>query len=313
VPAVLPTSRRTLRVREPLDLGLTLGPLQRGPYDPSLRFERRGRSPGAVWRATRTPEGAATTRLVADPAAGEVRVTAWGAGAEWALEAAPSLLGLTASLPALGKAPHPLIGDLQRRLAGLRIPRSQAVVEAVVPIVIEQKVVGLDAHRSYRALVRSKGEPAPGPSPGLLVPPAPATLAATPSWAMHRWNLERGRSETIRRACSAAGRLEEAVAMAPEAARRRLTAVPGVGAWTAAKVALVALGDADAVPTGDYHLPHAVCWALAGKPRGDDDTMLELLEPYRGRRGWVVRLLTAGGVQAPRFGPRMPLHAIHEL
>lgn len=303
---------RTLRLREPVDLGLTLGPLQRGPHDPSLRFEGRGRSPLSVWRATRTPEGAATTHLVADPAAGEVRVRAWGAGADWALDAAASLLGLTRPLPPLTPA-HPLIADLQRRLPGLRIPRSQAVVEAVVPVVIEQKVVGLDAHRSYRALVRSKGEAAPGPSPGLLVPPAPSALAATPSWAMHRWNVERNRAETIRRACSVAGRLEEAVAMAPEAARRRLTAVPGMGPWTAAKVAMVALGDADAVPTGDYHLPHAVCWALAGKPRGDDDTMLELLEPYRGRRGWVLRLLMAGGVAAPRFGPRMPLHAIHGL
>ena len=99
---------------------------------------------------------------------------------------------------------------------------------------------------------------------------------------------------------------------APEA-RRRLTAIPGVGPWSAAEVALVALGDADAVSLGDFHLPHQVCWALAGVPRGDDDTMLELLEPYRGHRGRVLRLLFEGGVAAPRFGSRLPLPRIGRL
>jgi hypothetical protein len=41
--------------------------------------------------------------------------------------------------------------------------------------------------------------------------------------------------------------------------------------------------------------------------------MLELLEPYRGHRGRVIRLLEAGGITAPRFGPRMPLRSIAAL
>jgi hypothetical protein len=70
------------------------------------------------------------------------------------------------------------------------------------------------------------------------------------------------------------------------------------------------LGDADAVSIGDFNIAHQVCWALAGRPRGDDATMLELLEPYRGQRGRVIRLLVAGGVTAPRFGPRLALRNI---
>jgi 3-methyladenine DNA glycosylase/8-oxoguanine DNA glycosylase len=101
--------------------------------------------------------------------------------------------------------------------------------------------------------------------------------------------------------------------MAPEEARRRLCALPGLGPWSAAKVALAALGDADAVAVGDYHLPHLVSWALAGEPRGDDARMLELLEPCRGHRGRVTRLLVAGGLQAPRYGPRMALRSIRDL
>ena len=93
-------------------------------------------------------------------------------------------------------------------------------------------------------------------------------------------------------------------------ARRRLEAFPGVGPWTAAKVALVALGDPDAVQVGDYHLPHIVAYALEGKPRSTDERMLELLEPYRGHRARAVRLIGLTGIGAPRFGPKMPLRNI---
>ena len=55
---------------------------------------------------------------------------------------------------------------------------------------------------------------------------------------------------------------------------------------------------------GDYHLPNLVAWALAREARGTDERMLELLEPYRGQRGRVIRLLEVAGVRAERHGPR---------
>jgi 3-methyladenine DNA glycosylase/8-oxoguanine DNA glycosylase len=226
-------------------------------------------------------------------------------GAAWAVEAAPALVGAGDDDEGF-VAHHPLIRHLRRRLAGLRIPRSQAVTEALVPVIIEQKVAGVEARHSYRSFVAALGDRAPGPDHlGLRVPPAPARVAATTSWAMHSWGVERKRADTVRRACAHARRLEETTTMAAPDAYRRLIAVPGIGPWSAAEVALTALGDADAVSVGDYRLAHQVCWALAGRPRGDDATMLELLEPYRGHRGRVVRLLVAGGVSEPRFGPRL--------
>ena len=297
---------RTIRPAQPVDLDLTLGPLRRGRLDPSMRI-----GPDGVWRATRTPAGPATTHLQANASAGTVTMRAWGPGAAWALETFPNLIGAGDGVERFEPG-NGVVGELHRRLRGLRIPRSGAVVEALVPSILEQKVVGLDARRSYARLVRALGQPAPGPAgdTGLTVPPAPEVLAATPSWTFHRFGIERKRADAIRRACSYADRLEETVDMAPPDARRRITAVPGIGRWTAAEVAIVALGDSDAVSLGDYHLPNQVAWALAGEPRADDTRMLELLEPWRGHRGRVIRLVVAGAGTAPRFGPRSSLRSI---
>jgi len=135
-------------------------------------------------------------------------------------------------------------------------------------------------------------------------------VAHHPAHVFHRFGVERKRADAIRVAASYARRLEEAASLPLAEAYARLTALPGVGPWTAAEVAMVALGDPDAVSVGDYHLPHHVAFALAGEPRADDARMLELLEPYRGQRGRVVRLIMAGGPAPPRFGPRLPLNPI---
>ena len=71
--------------------------------------------------------------------------------------------------------------------------------------------------------------------------------------------------------------------------------MPGIGPWTAAEVMVRVLGDPDAVSVGDFHLPHLVSWALAGEARGTDERMLELLEPFRGQRARVIRLLELSG------------------
>jgi 3-methyladenine DNA glycosylase/8-oxoguanine DNA glycosylase len=295
---VPPESSARFQLRRPLDLTLTLAPLGVGP---SLRREGED-----VWRATRTPEGPATVHLHLEGSCLEVE--AWGAGAGWAVAHASSLCGEedddTDFHPGQG-----IVWDLWRRHPGLRLPRTQAVFEALVPTVLAQLVTSEEAHASYRALVMALGEPAPGPT-RLTLPPSPQVLAGTPYWTFHRFGVERRRAETIIRAARSAKRLEETLTMDIAGAYTRLEAFPGVGRWTAAKVAGVALGDPDAVPVGDYHLPHTVGYLFEGTPRSTDERMLELLEPYRGHRGRVLRLLMQAGVTAPRFGPRKPLRDI---
>jgi 3-methyladenine DNA glycosylase/8-oxoguanine DNA glycosylase len=166
-----------------------------------------------------------------------------------------------------------------------------------------------ESHRGYRRLVDTHGEPAPGPG-NLRLPPSPATLAELPYFAYHPFGIERKRADIIRRVAGRADRLEEIVTMSHDDAVRRLMAFEGVGPWTTAFVMATALGDADAVPVGDYHLPNMVAWALAGEPRADDARMLELLEPYRGHRGRVIRLLKQAGVHAPKYGPRSTVRSV---
>ena len=89
--------------------------------------------------------------------------------------------------------------------------------------------------------------------------------------------------------------------------RERLLTIPGVGPWTVEHCLGFSLSAADVVPLGDYALPHTVCWALAGEERGTDARMLELLEPWSGRRWSVLRLILAANLRAPRRGPRIAM------
>jgi 3-methyladenine DNA glycosylase/8-oxoguanine DNA glycosylase len=294
---------RTARIDSELDLGfevdarLTLSPLRHGPHDPVTRFE----TGGAVWRASRTPAGTATVRL--SRAGRGWRVVAWGEGAELAVEALPRLLGAEDDPTALDLPPGPL-RDLSRRLVGLRFGRSDDVMGSLVPAIIEQKVSGPEAQRSYRALVLRHGERAPGPG-GLVVPPPPERIAALPYHELHPLGLEQRRAMTLIRAAGRGAWLQEGLAMSRETAAARLRSVPGVGAWTTAETLRTAMGDPDALSLGDFHTPHLVSWALAGEARSDDARMLELLEPYRGQRARLVRLLELAGLFPPRYGSRV--------
>ena len=288
-------NRRTIDVGGPSDLVATLRPLAHG--GPNMRF-----AAGEVWLATLTPDGPATLHLT-QASRSTVAVTAWGPGADHALAQSPALVGADDDPQAFAPT-HPLLRDLHRRFAGTRLPRATNVVEQLIPIVLEQKVQTAEAKASYRQLVWRHGEPAPG-APRLRVPPHAARVARLPYWEFHRWGVEKRRADTVRRVALAARRVEADPSV--------MTAIPGVGRWTAGELGMRALGDSDAVPVGDYHLPHTVTYALAGEPRGDDLRMLELLEPYRPHRARVIRLLVAAGIRAPRYGPRLARSLLNPL
>ncbi|MCF3960649.1 DNA-3-methyladenine glycosylase family protein [Streptomyces fuscigenes] len=293
--------RRWTPPEGPYDLGLVLGPLRRGPADPTFRQT----ADGMIWRASRTPAGPATIRL-AQGADGSVDAQAWGPGADWLLGQLPQMLGESDD-PSVFVPRHRAVLAAGRSRPGLRLCRTGLVLESLIPSVLEQKVTTIAANRSWRALVQKYGEPAPGPVEGLHVMPEPGTWARIPSWEWHRANVEEKRSSTILRAVRVARRLEEAAAMEPEAAAERLCLVAGIGPWTAAEVVQRTNGAADAVTTGDLHLPGIVGHVLAGERDADDARMLELLAPYAGQRHRAVRLILLSGRAPARRAPRMAI------
>ena len=286
------------------DLARTVRVHAVGRRDPTTRV-----LPGEVWRATRTPDGPGTVHIrhVDDELVSE----AWGPGAAWLLDGVPAFAGLHRPVPTVDDH-HPLVTRAHHRHPGLALGANRSVLHTLVGAVLAQRVTGGEAIRAWAGLCRALGEPAPGPAP-LLLPPAPERLARLPSWWFHRFGVERRRAETIVRAAAVAHRLEEIVDMPIDAAYRRLQAVMGVGLWTAAEVAGPALGDLDAVAVGDYHLKNVVSYALAGEPRGTDERMLELLAPWAGHRGVVLRLLLLDGPSPPAYGPRQRIVPIHRL
>jgi len=312
-----------------VDVAGALSVHRRGHGDPAFATDRAG----AIWRACRTPDGPATVRVTArkgspqavplgpippGPAGSAARgatlvdATAWGPGAGWLLDAVPALLGAD-DRPEDFVPVHPALIAAARRHGVIRIGRSCLVMEALVPAVLEQKVVGMEATRAWRILLRRFGEPAPGPGPGRLrVPPDPATWACIPSWDWHLAGVEAVKAGVIAAAARVAGRLEEVTRMSSGDADRRLRAIPGVGAWTSAEVRQRACGDADAVSVGDYHLPSIVGWALVGRPV-DDEEMLALLAPYGGQRHRASMLAGLVGAGPGRRGPRMAVRDYRAL
>jgi 3-methyladenine DNA glycosylase/8-oxoguanine DNA glycosylase len=301
VSGVETTVTRRMTPPERYHLSGSVRPLFLGRYDPCGRFD------GGEFRfAARTPDGPATLRLARDGA--DLVATGHGPGADWMIDRADAIAGLrddVSDLPGLA-ARHPLIARLAKTFSGVRMPATGLLFPRVLRAILEQKVTGQEAHRAYRAIVKHFGEPAPGPT-DLLLPPDPAAVAATPYWRFHPFGVEQRRTQALLRAAGVADRLERCADSAE--ATRRMTAIPGIGGWTAAEVVRIAYGDADAVSVGDFHIKNTVAWALAGEARGTDERMLELLAPYAGHRGRVCDLLAAGGIGAPKFGPRMPIRS----
>lgn len=311
--AAKPEPARVLEWQAPflLDVRVTLSVQGRGRSDPTFRIDEAG----AVWRTSLTPDGPATIRVTAPsraasaPAGPLVLAQAWGPGADWLLDALPGALGLHDDISGFDPSGHPVLRQVARRHPGLRLGRSGRLMEALVPAVLEQKVLTIEAHRAWRILLAKFGGQPPGPAPrGMRVFPDPKTWRRIPSWDWHRAGVEGVRAQTIIRACTVADSLERLLAKTHEEADRLLRTIPGIGPWTSAETRQRAAGDPDAVSVGDAHLPDMVGWALAGRSATNDEEMLELLGPYAGHRHRVTRLVKLSGLGGPpRRAPKLPV------
>ncbi|RZS33908.1 hypothetical protein EV193_11058 [Herbihabitans rhizosphaerae] len=281
----------------PLDIAGVLAPLRRGAGDPAFQAD----DAGVRWLAANTASGVGT--LAVRRSGGAVEATGWGPGGLSLVDGVPALLG-AADDDSDFVAHHQIVAELRRRNPHLRLGSTGRVWDVLVPSILEQKVTGYEARRSWRELCRRFGTPAPGPAPaGMFAPPTPAAVLAITDWQWHAAGVDGARRRALIAAARVAGRLERAASLRGKEGRSLLRKVPGIGVWTAAEVAQRVWGDPDAVSVGDFHIPSVVGHVLLGR-KLDDAGMLEVLAPYSPQRQRVVRYIEAGGISRPRFGPR---------
>ena len=294
--------RRILQTGD-IDVRATLKPIGVYSRDPTTRW-----TTNSFAKAVLTPDGPGTMLLSWD-GSGATTADAWGSGADWLLDRAPYWVGLHDDLAGFDPTIHPRIGELARRHPGIRLAAAGVIWQELLLVLLGQRVTTEEAVKSWARMVYAWGEPAPGPVE-LRLPPTPAAIAALTYMDLHRLNVERRRADAILLAARRANRLEEAATMTPDAARVRLSALPGFGAWTATSVITASHGDPDTIVLRDYGLPTMVNYAFTGDARrlvADDDgdeIMCRHLAPWTGHRQRIVRLLFTSGASVPRRGPR---------
>ena len=284
-----PESHEALVAIEPFDLGATMAQQILGHFDPTGR-----RSAHAFRKAHLTHDGRPVTWLfTAEQTGFRVRVQ----GADAAASLSEFIDGFPLADGCDGFDPrHPVLQRVVRSCGGLRLLRVPWAFDVAAGAVLQQRVRWQVGYGDFRRIANRWGTPASG---GMTFPTARQLAAVSPA-AIEAQGIDPKRA----RALHALARLETVRPFLkgeadPARLRLRLRQVPGIGPWTANMIAGYAAGDPDAVPTGDLHLPSLVTSALAGEPEGTDDRMLELLEPYRGQRFRVVRLLSWAARRAP--------------
>jgi AraC family transcriptional regulator of adaptative response / DNA-3-methyladenine glycosylase II len=151
-------------------------------------------------------------------------------------------------------ANDPLVGPLLRARPGLRIPGAWDPFECAVRAVLGQQV-SVAAGRTFAArLVERAGvERAGGDSLTHLFPDAVALARVN----LEGLGMTRSRAATLHALARAVLERRIDFSGAPEEVSAAMAAVPGIGPWTAQYVALRALGEPDALPSGDLVLRRA--------------------------------------------------------
>jgi AraC family transcriptional regulator, regulatory protein of adaptative response / DNA-3-methyladenine glycosylase II len=155
----------------------------------------------------------------------------------------------------------PMLAPLVRKHAGLRVPGHIDGFEIIMRAIVGQQVSVAGARTVLGRLTTALGTPAPqsaGASDGLTMYfPTATAIAAAP---LEQFPMPKARAATMQRVATAVadGDLVIDPGVDREELRSRLLAIPGVGPWTVAYVALRALGDPDVFLPTDLGVRHAL-------------------------------------------------------
>lgn len=289
----LETGSFELHPQPPLRLDLVAAALRRQPHNAVDRWD------GACYRrAVPFPAGPVEARVhqigEAETPALAVEVRGPDAGAASVQDEVARqlrrLLGVDVSLAEFHAraAADPDLGPLAQRFRGMRPPRFPDLFEALANAVACQQVSLHVGIITLNRLAETFGQAAPGGSAF----PRPEDLCAYASESSLRGlGFSFAKARTLLRvadACSSGELTEAALAPLSDAdAIRHLTALPGIGRWSAEYVLLRGLGRLHVFPGDDVGAQrHLAAWLdLAGQPGYDD--VQAILRRWSGYAGLV--------------------------
>ena len=156
----------------------------------------------------------------------------------------------------------PVLGQVVERSHGLHVPHTGSVFEALVLAVLGQQISAKVARTMRMLIIEAFGRSGEFGGQTYYAFPRPEAIRASSPEVLQTMKLTRRKSEYIHGIAGAA--LDPAVglegigSLGSEEAVRRLTALRGVGRWTAQWALIRATGHADALPLGDLALRRAV-------------------------------------------------------
>ena len=183
-------------------------------------------------------------------------------------------------------------------LPGIRVAGAWDGFETAVRAILGQQVTVKGATTLAGRLVDALGETLPDAlrAPGLARTfPSPEAVSR---FDLRAIGVPAGRAAALQAMARAVvdGALTLDPSADPDATRARLTAIPGIGPWTAEYIAMRALRDPDAFPAGDLGLRKAVA---RGAPV-EEKTLRTMAEAWRPWRAYAAMLLWQDGTARSR-------------
>ena len=198
----------------------------------------------------------------------------------------------------------PVIGPSIRAVPELRPDRRPMPFEALAWAVCEQLITGEQATAIQRRVIGRHGRR--DAVTGMRDLPDASAVARLAPAELRACDLSAGRAMALIRAARevAAGRVDLLDPDRRAAGHARLRAIPGIGTWTVACLALHGQGDPDALPSGDLAYRVLVGQVRSGRPRSATASEAEVDEFFLPYAGWRAiagqHMLRMGGLAVRR-------------
>ena len=205
-----------------------------------------------------------------------------------------------------------MLAPLVRRFRGLRIVSSPTLFEALVTAVLSQQVNLTFAYSIKKALVESFGRTWRREEGTYYAFPEPRRFAAQSMEDMRKFRLSTAKAGSLIRLGEAFAsqtpfpvNATELSALSDDEIVARLTAIKGIGRWSAEIALMRGLGRPDTFPAGDLGVVKYVAQGLLGKTeKATEAEMRAFAERWRPYRGLALaycyaELATRRGASTP--------------